>query len=186
MRPRGPGRSLPRPVDIRRAHELGRGRAADSPFEIPWSGWRDIFWRVYASVDEDRLLAVSGGVVFFALLAMFPTITAFVSIYGLFATPAGVRDQLLPLFSVMPGDAANLVVGEVQRIAAKSNNTLGLASIGSLAFALWSANAGTKAIFDALNVAYGEKEKRGFISLNLTPLPSPWAAFSFSSSPSRR
>ena len=160
--------SLPRPVDIRRAHELGRGRAADSPFEIPWSGWRDIFWRVYASVDEDRLLAVSGGVVFFALLAMFPTITAFVSIYGLFATPAGVRDQLLPLFSIMPGDAANLVVGEVQRIAAKSNNTLGLASIGSLAFALWSANAGTKAIFDALNVAYGEKEKRGFIRLNLT------------------
>jgi membrane protein len=159
--------AMPRPVDIRRAHQVGRGRAADSPFDIPWNGWRDIFWRVYASVDEDRLLAVSGGVVFFGLLAMFPTITAFVSIYGLFATPAGVRDELVPLFSIMPGDAANLVVGEVQRIAAKSSNTLGLASIGSLLFALWSANAGSKAIFDALNVAYGEKEKRGFIKLNL-------------------
>jgi membrane protein len=67
----------------------------------------------------------------------------------------------------MPGDAANLVIGEVQRIASKSNNTLGLASIGSLLFALWSANAGTKAIFDALNVAYGEKEKRGLVKLNL-------------------
>ncbi len=39
-----------------------------------------------------------------------------------------------------------------------------------MALALWSANAGVKAIFDALNVAYGETEKRGFIRLNLTSL----------------
>jgi membrane protein len=158
---------LPRAVDVERAHELGRGRHAGSPLQIPSSGWRDILWRAYASVDDDRLLAVSGGVVFFVLLAMFPTITAFVSVYGLFATPASVRGQLVPLFGFMPGDAANLVIGEVQRIASKSNNTLGLASIGGLLFALWSANAGTKSVFDALNVAYGEKEKRSFIRLNL-------------------
>jgi membrane protein len=79
----------------------------------------------------------------------------------------------------MPGDAANLVIGEVQRIASQSNNTLGLASIGSLLFALWSANAGTKAIFDALNVAYGEKEKRGFIKLNLISLAFTMGALLF-------
>ena len=35
---------------------------------------------------------------------------------------------------------------------------------------IWSANAGMKALFDALNVAYGEKETRGFIKLNATSL----------------
>jgi membrane protein len=31
----------------------------------------------------------------------------------------------------------------------------------------WSANAGIKALFDGLNVAYGEAEKRSFIRLNM-------------------
>lgn len=159
--------ALPRSVDVERAREPGRGRRATSPLQIPWRGWRDIFWRWYASVNDDRLLAVAGGVVFFVLLAMFPTITAFVSIYGLFATPASVHDDLLPILSFMPADSGSLVVGEVQRIAAKSNSTLGLAFLGGLLFALWSANAGTKSVFDALNVAYGEKEKRSFVRLNL-------------------
>ena len=35
---------------------------------------------------------------------------------------------------------------------------------------MWSANAGMKAIIDALNVAYEETEKRGFIRLNLISL----------------
>jgi membrane protein len=39
-----------------------------------------------------------------------------------------------------------------------------------LALALWSANAGMKAIYDGLNVAYREKEKRNFIQLNISSL----------------
>lgn len=34
-------------------------------------------------------------------------------------------------------------------------------------FAFWGANKGVKAIFDAINVAYGEKEKRSFLHLNI-------------------
>src|SRR5262249_21134450 len=39
-----------------------------------------------------------------------------------------------------------------------------------LVLAIWSANAGMKSIFDALNVVYDEDEKRGFIRLNLVSL----------------
>ena len=56
------------------------------------------------------------------------------------------------------------------RIPSKPPFTLGFASLLSLLFALWSANAGTKAMFDALNVAYDEAEKRGFIVLNIVSL----------------
>jgi membrane protein len=156
-----------RAVDFARAAEACRGRDASSPLEIPWRGWRDIVLRTYREVDEDRLLAVAGGVVFFILLAVFPSITAFVSLYGIFASPASVSQDLAPLFNFAPSDAVRFLIDEVQRIAAKSNSTLSLASTSGVLFALWSANAGTKAIFDALNVACGEKEKRGFVRLNL-------------------
>lgn len=39
-----------------------------------------------------------------------------------------------------------------------------------LLVAIWSANAGMKAVLDALNVVYEEKEKRGFLKLNLISL----------------
>ena len=47
---------------------------------------------------------------------------------------------------------------------------LGLGFIFGLAVALWSANGGMKAIIDALNVIYKEKETRSFIRLNLMSL----------------
>ncbi|MCY1366324.1 YihY family inner membrane protein [compost metagenome] len=45
--------------------------------------------------------------------------------------------------------------------------TLSLAFFIGFAIALWSARNGTLALFDAMNVAYQEVEKRGFIRLNL-------------------
>ena len=63
------------------------------------------------------------------------------------------------------------MIGEqVKRITSKGSGTLGFAFFSGLAISLWSANAGMKAMFDALNVAYDEDEKRGFIALNLRSL----------------
>ena len=72
-------------AQLSRAKEPGRGRHAVAPWHIPWAGWKDILWRVYASVNDNRLLAVAAGVVFYSLLAIFPAIAAFVSLYGLIA-----------------------------------------------------------------------------------------------------
>lgn len=47
---------------------------------------------------------------------------------------------------------------------------LGATSIFALLFAIWSANAGTKAIMDALNVVYGDREQRSFLKFNLASL----------------
>ena len=56
------------------------------------------------------------------------------------------------------------------RIAGNSDGKLTLAFVLGLGIALWSANAGMKAIFDALNIVYDEDEKRGFIKLNAISL----------------
>jgi membrane protein len=160
----------PRARHQARARQSGRGREAVKPTQIPWRGWKDIFWRVYDEIGKDRLLAVAAGVVFFGLLATFPAITAFVSSYGLFASYSTIDQHLALLAGFLPDGAMQIVQDQVNRIVAKGDVTLSFAFLFSLALALWSANAGMKAIIDALNVIYEEEEKRSFIRLNLVSL----------------
>jgi membrane protein len=157
-------------AQVHRAKEQGRGRRATAPWQIPWAGWKDIVWRVYDSVIDNRLLAVAGGVAFYSLLAIFPAVAAFVSLYGLIADASTIDAHLSLAAGVFPAGAVELLHEQITRIAAKSDAKLGLGFITGLAVALWSANAGMKAIIDALNVVYDEKEKRSFVRLNLLSL----------------
>lgn len=121
-------------------------------------------------MQDDRLVSVAAGVTFYLLLAMVPGIAALVSIYGLFADPGTMRDHLNSLSGLLPGGAVDVVGEQIGRIAGQGRATLGTAFATSLAISLWSANAGTKALFDALNVAYDETEKRSFVRLTLVTL----------------
>jgi hypothetical protein len=96
------GTAEPHGLELTRAGEPGRGRHAEAPWHIPWKGWKDIFCRTYQQIGEDRLLAVAAGVVFYGLLAVFPAVTALVSLYGLFASPAAISDQLALLSGILP------------------------------------------------------------------------------------
>ena len=153
-----------------RARESGRGREAEKPTQIPWRGWKDVLLRTYEEIGKDRLLAVAAGVVFFALLAIFPGITALVSSYGLFFDYGTINQHLSLAAGILPESAFGLVQEQVGRIVSKGSGKLSLGFLFGLGLALWSANAGMKAIFDALNVIYDEEEKRGFIRLNLISL----------------
>jgi membrane protein len=108
--------------------------------------------------------------VFFAVLALFPAITALVSCYGLFAKPDKIHDHLSFLAGVMPAEAYSIVQEQVAHVASKDGGTLSFGFVFGLALAVWSANAGVKALIDALNIVYEEQEKRNFIRLNLVSL----------------
>lgn len=166
----------PRAVQTVRANQPGRGRQAELPWQIPRRGWKDILWRTFQQMGEDRLLAVAASVVFYGLLALFPAITAFVSFYGLFAKASTINDHLAIAAGILPGNAVDIVREQVTRLTSKGDAKLGFGFVIGLGIALWSANAGMKAIMDALNVVYEEKEKRGFIKLNLVSLTFTLAA----------
>ena len=157
-------------AQVRRAKEPGRGRRATAPWQIPWAGWKDILWRVYASINDNRLLAVAAGVVFYSLLAIFPAIAAFVSLYGLVADASTIDSHLSLAAGIFPAGAVDILHEQITRLTAKTDAKLGLGFVTGLAIALWSANAGMKGIIDALNVVYDEKEKRSFVKLNLLSL----------------
>ncbi len=150
-----------------------------SPFEIPLSGWKDIAWRTYEEIGNDRLLAVAAGVVFYGLLALFPAITALVSSYALFAEAATIGKHLAFAAALMPAGAFGIVEEQIARITRTGEGGLTMAFILGLLIAVWSANAGMKAMIDALNVVYDEDEKRGFIRLNMISLAMTVALLSF-------
>jgi membrane protein len=160
----------PHALQLVRGAETGRGRRAQTPTRIPWRGWKDILWRTYEEISADRLLLIAAGVVFYGMLAVVPAITAMVSLYGLFAKASSINEHLNFLSSVMPAGAYGIISEQITRIASNNDGKLTFAFIIGLGLALWSANAGVKAIFDALNVVYDEDEKRGFIKLNLITL----------------
>jgi membrane protein len=132
--------------------------------------WKSIAIRLYEAIGEDRILAVSAGITFYSLLAIFPAVAAFLAVYGFFADVGTVQSHLASLAGILPSGALDVIGDQVRRIASKGGSTLGFAfAVGFLA-SLWSANAGTKALIDGLNIAYGRPESRGIIKLNLISL----------------
>ncbi|HEX8570901.1 MAG TPA: YihY/virulence factor BrkB family protein, partial [Caulobacteraceae bacterium] len=156
------------------------GRTAVWPSQIPLKGWKDIFWRLVFSFFGDRLPSVAGGIAFFLLLSIFPGIAAFVSLYGLFADVGVVGEQLQSMRGVLPPDVLTIIGEQMTRIAGAEKGGLGLAFFGSLLVALWSAMTGVKALFQGLNVAYHETERRNLLKVNLTALWFTVGLFLFS------
>lgn len=130
----------------------------------------DFLRELKVEIDRDRVLAVAAGVTFYALLAIVPAITALISVFGLILAPAEVPGMLAPVAGLIPVEAASLLTDQATRIAGKANGALSLTALIALVIALWSANGGTKALIEALGIAYDVKETRGFVQLNLVAL----------------
>ena len=147
------------------AHPPG-GRVQAGDLDLDGSGAIFTAKRLWTEIGKDRVLSVAGGLTFFGLLALFPAITALVSIFGLFADPAQISMDIGNFTALLPHDASAILIDQAKAISAASSTNLSLAAVVALVVALWSANGGTKALIEALNVAYGVTEERGFVCLN--------------------
>jgi membrane protein len=144
------------------------GNADDGrPTDAGPSRWMFVLWDTYQEFTKDRVLLVAAGITFYGLLALFPALTALVSIAAFFIDPTRVVNQLQSFSNILPEGALGIIGGQMERIIGQPKNTLSLAFLMGLAVALWSANRGIKAIFDGLNVVYDEREDRSFLRLTL-------------------
>ena len=150
--------------------EAGHGRNAGRPQDIPAAGWKDVLLRTYREFGDDRVTLIAAAVTYYLLLSLFPTLTAFVSIYGLFADRTTVGEHINMLSSVVPQGGMTIINEQLTALTSTGDTTLGFALLISIAIALWSSSSGVKTMFEAMNVAYGEREKRNFLTLNATAL----------------
>ena len=152
------------------AVEVDRGRMAAKPSAIPLAGWKDILVRSYREIADDDVASIGRSIAFSGILALFPALAAFVSIYGLFADVADAQRHLAALAGIIPADAMTLLGEQMVRLAAANQASLSLTFALGFLLSIWSANSGMKALFKGLNIAYEEVETRTFVRLNLTTL----------------
>lgn len=142
-----------------------RGQNARSPLAIPARGWWDILLRVKDQITADHVSVVSAGVAFFGLLAIFPAVTALISIAGYVLDPSDVTQELEAITALLPEQAATILRDQVLQVTGGGEAATGLAAIFGLLLALYGSMKGVLTLMDGMNVAYDEREKRGFIAL---------------------
>lgn len=116
---------------------------------------------------SQRVSLVAAGCAFYATLALFPTITMLISLYGLVYNPDTVQPQLHYIRGFMPPAAFDLISDRITTLVAQPAKGLGLSFIVSLLISLWSSSTGTKSVLNALTLAYNEEETRGIIRFQL-------------------
>jgi membrane protein len=123
------------------------------------------FVRLWQQIARDRLSLVAAGVAFYWMLAFFPALAALVALYGLAFDARQVNQQVAALEGLIPQQALELALTQLQALT-RARSSLGWGAAAGALLALWSASRGVKTLMEALNVAYGEREERGFLRRN--------------------
>ena len=150
---------------VRFQREQDRGRQASSPHQVSARGWKDVVVRTWREMRRDNVPLLAAGVAFYALLALVPSLVAFVSTYGLVADPSDIQRNVDDALAAAPTEVQNLVESQLRAIVDAEPSGLRLGALVGLVVALWSASAGMKHLIEAVNKAYGEDEARGFVKL---------------------
>lgn len=153
--------------DSKRDPQQELGHDAGSPAQIPPKGWQQILLRVWSEISRDHIGVVAAGIAFYGLMAIFPAIAAIVGISGLILDPADLGATMETIVTFLPPDAAAIINEQMVKVASGDTAT-GLAAASGLMLAIYGAMKGVMTLIEGLNIAYDEKETRGFIRLYLT------------------
>lgn len=159
-----------------RTSSVDRGEHADSPAHLPFAGWKEIAKRTWKESSEDNVGIVAAGVAFYGFLALVPLLGAIVLTYGMFASPETVVRHAQSLTGMLPAQVAELIAQQLMNVVNTSGGKKGFGLLLALAVALWGARNAAGSVITALNIAYEEEEKRGFIKVTLLALGMTVAA----------
>jgi membrane protein len=176
------GRDTAKPSPLTHVQNVVRNNhpAAASPHRprATRGAWT-VLVQTFNRFSDDRIMTEAAGVTFYVLLALFPAIATLISIYGLFANPVTVSEQLQMIAAVVPAGGLQIIEDQVKALAANGQQALSFGVVIGVLTSLWSANQGIKGVFDALNVVYHEKEKRGYITRTALSLCFTFGAILF-------
>jgi membrane protein len=84
---------------------------------------------------------------------------------GLVADPGQITQQAQSFTAGLPPASQQVISEQLTAITQSSGGALTIGLVVSLLAALWSASSGTSNLMTAVNIAYKEKETRGFLKL---------------------
>ncbi|HEY0212348.1 MAG TPA: YihY/virulence factor BrkB family protein [Paenirhodobacter sp.] len=113
-----------------------------------------------------NIMLISAGVAFYAMLAVFPGLTATIAIWSTFADPAVIQSYMEVARTFIPPEAFDLLNGQITALLSGPRGVIGIPAIISVLVALWSARAGVGALIEGINLVHGTKPRNtifGFI-----------------------
>jgi YihY family inner membrane protein len=134
---------------------------------MSWRDWWNVLKRTWAEAGDDNIGLIAAGTAFYGFAAIVPLLASVVLIYGLVADTATVVANIRALFNVLPDDAARVIADQLATVVGTSEGKKGFGLVVALGIALYGGTKGASSIVTALNIAYEERETRGFIRLNL-------------------
>ena len=139
------------------------GHRAASPWQMPKRAWRDIVARTYKRVWDDNVGLVAAGVAFYSFFALLSLLGLIVLAYGLVANPFTVVAHMRALTVVLPSDVAFIIGDQLMNAVRASQKAKGLGILLAFLVAIYGGTNGATSVLTSLNIAYEEKEKRGFL-----------------------
>ncbi len=127
---------------------------------------RRAFWRAWG---RDVML-YTGGVSFFALLAVFPALALLISAYRLLFTADQATHQAARLARILPPGAQDMIQNELTRLSHAPLQAVSTQSALALAIGLYAAHRGFKALLAGLAFINHEDEQHGFLRFNILAL----------------
>lgn len=138
------------------------GHSVTHPRAFSIKSWWHITKRVFDKVQRDNMPLIAAGVAFYFLLAVFPLLAAFVSMYGLFVDQTTLTQHINMLVGVIPEQSRAILEGHIENLVSTDNRTLNISFIISFLLAIWSGGKGSVALITACNITYQESKSRSF------------------------
>ncbi len=123
------------------------------------------------------VMLYTGGVSFFAMLAIFPALAILMGVYSLVADPAQAAVQGDYLARTMPNAARLIFQGEMLRLSRAPFETVSFQSGVALLVGGYATHRGFKALLAGLSFIHDEDKPRGFVGFNLLALAVLLAVF---------
>lgn len=118
-------------------------------------------WRFYRRTEQAELDLIAAGVAFYGFLAIFPAAAAVIAIWGVVSDPSVIREELALLKPILPPDVFTLISDQIEALLSLNSSNLGLTTVVSTVFALWSARAGMAALIRGLNAIHQRPNRSG-------------------------
>ncbi|MBR9837533.1 MAG: YihY/virulence factor BrkB family protein [Rhodobacteraceae bacterium] len=137
--------------------------APRSPVKLTFGDWMSALWGTWQRMDERNLGLIAAGVAFYAFLSLFPAISAVIAIWGYWADPIVISEQMELVKEVMPEEAYSLLATQISALITANRSTLQWASVISIVLAIWSSRASVAALIRGLNAVYDTPHRENAI-----------------------
>src|SRR3954464_3943322 len=114
------------------------GGAPETPTKLGKKSWFGVLKRTVREFKEDNLTDWAAALTYYGILAIFPAILALVSVLGLLGTST-TQPLIDNVSTVAPGAAKDIFTNAVKNLQ-QNQGAAGIALIGGIVLALWSAS----------------------------------------------